>query len=249
MKVWIWNAFASNNSGSYTILGSFPSEAEARRVAAELSEVLVAHSAWLEKHAQAPTATESPFEIFVRKNNLTWKPGLAANDDWPHYGGKDAPDAVAIGHQVAVHHDYTATLPRTFGELFYARGGRVDVELNHAHHPTVAVFALWIPWDKREEIDVNARVDALEAAFEADEGRFKPLLREGVAALIQRPQGDFGEEDLTVGAVFDDLAAGFAAVDGLARENGFVLRVKVLEAFSEDDPLGFLRRPQPTFPG
>src|SRR5262245_2985573 len=91
MRIRVWNAFASNNSGSYTIVGTFPSEETASTVAQELRAVMAAHARWRDNQLRT---RPSPFETFVRKNRLTWTDGLAESDDWPEYGGKDWPDEI-----------------------------------------------------------------------------------------------------------------------------------------------------------
>jgi hypothetical protein len=244
MRIRVWNAFASNNSGSYTIVGTFPSDEAATAAAEELRAVITAHARWMEDPQRTPP---SPFEAFVGKNGLTWTDGLAEYDDWPEHGRKNAPDAFPIGRQVVVHHDYTVTLPRTFGEFFYARGGRVELELNHAHHPLVAVFELWIPWRKKrdESVDVAAMISEVVERLNAEDGPLSTLTS-GAFAPAWCPGDGFGEPDLRVGAVFEDLLAGFTAMDRMARETGFGVHVKVFEAWSgEGDPLAFLRPSRP----
>jgi hypothetical protein len=47
VKIKIWQAFASNNSGSYTIVGSFGTPEQAAEVAAALREMAERHTVWL----------------------------------------------------------------------------------------------------------------------------------------------------------------------------------------------------------
>jgi hypothetical protein len=54
---------------------------------------------------------------------------------------------------------------------------------------------------------------------------------------------------LQVGVVLVDLAAGFRAVEAIAQRHGFVLRVRVFEAFGDGDPLPFLRPSSPPLEG
>jgi hypothetical protein len=148
MKVQIWNAFASNNSGSYTLVGSFRDAELAAEVAAELARVSAEHEAWIQEWSQkgwSKAPTPSPLEAFVLRHQLTraeWA-GAGVGSDWPAYGEDNTPVVWAMGHQVFVHHDYTLTLPGAYGEFFYKRGGRVEAELGHTHHPLVALFHLW----------------------------------------------------------------------------------------------------------
>lgn len=248
MRIHIWNAFASNNSGSYTIVGRFPSSELAAQVAAELAKVLTAHDAWLKAESEkqqvwSPEGT-SPLREFIQRHRLTWEEGLGTQDDWPRYGDKDAPDAWAIGDQVIVHHDYTMTLPRTFGEFFYKRGGRVDIELDHAHHPIVGLLELWLPHGNHSKDEVAAKVSAVLEELRAEDGPLVTRVREGMPAAWRKGE-HFIEPTLTVGAAFDDLAAGFTEVERIAQRHGMDVQVKVMEALSPEDPVGFLRPSRP----
>jgi hypothetical protein len=247
VKIHIWNAFASNNSGSYTIVGRFPSSEQAARVAAELAEALTAHDTWLkaEEEKQRAWSPEgpSPLREFIQRHGLTWEEGLGTQDDWPRYS-KDAPEAWALGEQVIVHHDYTVTLPRTFGEFFYKRGGRVDIELEHAHHPIVGVFELWLPYGEHGKEAGAAKVSAVLEELNAQNGPLVTRVREGMPAAW-RTSKHFIEPSLTVGAAFDDLAAGFTEVERIAQRHGMRVVVKVMEALSREDPVGFLRPSPP----
>jgi hypothetical protein len=69
MQIHIWNAFASNNSGSYTIVGAFPTEAAAAQVAAELLPIMAAQTQWFEDRAPAP----SPLAQLVKKSGIDWE--------------------------------------------------------------------------------------------------------------------------------------------------------------------------------
>ena len=54
MRIRIWNAYASNNSGSYTIVGRFESDESAAKLAAELLAVVKAQSAWAAANGGQP---------------------------------------------------------------------------------------------------------------------------------------------------------------------------------------------------
>ena len=243
MRIRIWNAFASNNSGSYVIVGSFPSEDRAAEVAAELREVARAHSAWLAVY-DPPPSPPSPLAQYAARHGVPYD-DAELGEDWPQHSSNEHPDVWAIGHQVFVYSDYTVTMPRAIGHAMYARGGRVDTEVNHAHHPLVAVFEIYFPWRDRSTIDVPARVQDLVDALCAEGGALTALRVAGHApgwrgAVADQPAG-FGEGDLVVGAVFDDLCAGFTAVAAAATAAGAGLRVRVSEAQGDGDPLAFLR--------
>jgi hypothetical protein len=249
MRIRTWNAFASNNSGSYVIVGRFPSEALASDVAAELREVALAHSAWLDAHDDRESAG-SPLAAYATKLGLAYEPSY---DDWPQYSG-GPPSVWSIDHQIFVYSDYTVTMPRVIGHALYARGGRVETEIDHAHHPIVAMFEVYFPWQTRDQMDVPARVQELVDALCADDG---VLVSHGVPYQAPAWQGTtaecargFGEPDLIIGAVFDQLAAGFTAVATAVDSVGAKLRVRVMEALhdGDTDALATLRpcTPHPT---
>ena len=125
MRIRLWNAFASNNSGSYTIVGNFSDEATAVAVAEELAELCRAETEWLE--ADAPEDAE-PITEFARRHGLT-EYSVVNSLEWPEHNVDRSPRVVAVGRQLVLHHSYTVTLPRIFGEHIYKRGGRVELEI------------------------------------------------------------------------------------------------------------------------
>lgn len=245
MKVRVWNAFASNNSGSYTIVGSFPSAELATAVAGELANLMKAHTEWMESDSSGAqkNADDSPLSKFIQQHNLRTSE-LDYPDQWPQYSDDNTPKVVAVDAKVVIHHEYTVTLPREFGEYFYARGGRVEHELDHAHNPIVAICEVWMLWSDREGKNMAEKIQAVveelcEAGGEflvnaaSERSKFAPAWRDG---------DGLNDPALVVGAVFDDLVAGFAAVNRVARKHGFRTFAKVSEAFDESsDPLAFLR--------
>lgn len=230
MRIRVWNAFASNNSGSYTIVGVFEDEATAEGVARDLGPIFAAHSAW----AKADGAAPSPLEEYAKALDLPWNESF---DHWPQYGGKDVPDVVAVDTHVLVHHEYTVTLPRLIGQLFYARGGRVKHELDHSHGRLVAVIEAWWLWTpelKPRIPELGAKAVALLTAPDGPLAR----LAEPEFPVVCRfdPDAGHAHAPLLVAAVFRDLAEGFVAVSEVLR--GLEARVvaDVHEATSETDP-------------
>jgi hypothetical protein len=234
MRIRSWNAFASNNSGSYVIVGNFPTAALARDVAAELREVAIAHSAWLKARAEST----SPLATYAATLGLGYEP---SSDDWPEYSD-EPPAAWSVGHQLFVYADYTVTMPRVIGYAMYARGGRVETEIDHAHHPIVAMFEVYFPW---QAPDRPTRVQALVDALCAEDG---PLVAHAEQAPAWQAREAFGEPDLVIGTVFEDLATGFAVIAGAVASAGATLHVRLTEAMNERDALAMLRpcTPLPT---
>jgi hypothetical protein len=170
MRVRIWNAYASNNSGSYTIVGSLPSAEVAREVAEELTAMIAAHTAWREAGHDQADGSESPLAAFCRSHGLTRLPGAGESDDWPEHRGDNRPRVAVVGSQVVVHHEYTVSLPPTFGEFFYKRGGRVAHEDNHAHHPIVTIASFWWGWTKEQRAQAEVELPRLVSALTAPDG-------------------------------------------------------------------------------
>jgi ribosomal protein L7/L12 len=249
MRIRIWNAFASNNSGSYTIVGSFPSEAAATELADALAAAVSAHDAFV-RAKDEPRAGEPPFHRFVRGQGLTVDdPQLALGDDWPAWG--PAPRVLAVGAQVLVHVDQTITMPRALGELFYRRGGRVEVEIDHAHDPVLTVFELWVrdAWKEERRDDAKARL----AAFQQALAGLLPALLEWPGWPPRKavePAWDLDRFVVRLGVVFPDLVRGVAEVMRVAREHGVTARVRVQEALAPSaDPLAFMRGRREREPG
>jgi len=239
MKIQIWNAFASNNSGSYVIVGQFPTAALAAEVAAELDQVARAHTVWKASDIAGP----SPLAAYAARHGIVH--GDDEYDDWPQYSRTEVPAVWAIGHQVFVHSDYTVTMPPALGHAMYARGGRVVTEVDHAHHPLVAVFEVYVPWKLRDTIDIPARVQAMVDTLAAPAGVLATHRRGGLwpawrGVLPHRTAG-FGEPDLVIGAAFDDLCAAFTAVAAVVADAACELRLRIFEAPAEGDPLAHLR--------
>jgi ribosomal protein L7/L12 len=240
MRIRLYRAFASNNSGSYTLVGSFRTPEAATEAAALLQRICDEHHAWMEA---TPYAHEgpAPLDAFVVEHGLTpasKPPGR--EDDWPELG--DKPSVVASGHQVLFHVPYTVTMPPLFGELVYRRGGRVAQELDHSHHDLAVEFSYWpskLPWNDPGK---DAALDGFEA-----------LLRAELPALTQRREhdkrppiepafhrGDWSSRHVSV--VFEDLVEGVRRVRGLADQAAMKLYFRVWESEgSGPDPLAALR--------
>lgn len=241
MKIHVWRAFDSNNSGSYVIVGSFPSESSAAELAREFDEVCRAQSAWLAANAEG----ESPLTAYARRCGIEVDPLVGQSDEWPEYSPSPHPLVWSVGHQVFVYSDYCVTMPTLFGHAIYRRGGRVTTELDHAHHRIVAVHDLRVPWSQRE--GVAERVRALLDALLAADGPLATYAK-GEHAAAWRTCSGFDEPHVRLGVIFEraQLAAGSMAVCAVARAHGFTTEIRLHEAWdASSDPLAFLRTPGP----
>lgn len=234
MDIYLFQAFASNNSGSYTIVGTFRDAATAESVAKTLTDVTDAHTAWFKSEWNDDSV--SPLDEFAAQFHLhESKPGRS--DNWPEYG--PPPTVMAADCQVIVYAPYTVSMPALYGEFFYARGGRVQVEVEHAHDDIAVEFMYWGDYNDPEK---NSKLDAFEA-------RLQPLL----APLVTRDEhdnrpviepawyrGHWGGRNLAV--VFRDLLEGVATFGRLAREMGVNHRLDVRAVEPEGrDPFMHLR--------
>jgi hypothetical protein len=240
MKIRIWNAFASNNSGSYTIVGSFDPEI-ATALAGRLAPVLAAHSDWLERTADA-RSEESPLARFFREEGVAASPTVGLDDAWPQHGPPPAVIATAHG-QVIVHAPYTVTMPRELGALFYARGGRVEIELVHAHHPLVIEATTWMKNGHRETEECARRQGALRAAIEdaalAEPGRAPRLALAWPAAF---EPAEWGSTTTLLVPEENELIAVAAVTRELAAAHDLDLRIRISESHvAEGDPLAHRR--------
>lgn len=243
MRIRLFHAFASNNSGSYTIVGSFEDAPAASEVARLIQEVSDAHHAWHEEHTWDEDG-ESPLDAFVRREGLrAVKPGRG--DAWPQHG--DKPTAMATGRQVVVHAPYTVTMPAVFGEFMYSKGGRVEAELDHSHDDVAIEFSYWPASVKYNDPKAQELLDAFEARATAElpawTQRSEHDRRPAVAPAFHR--GFWGSRHLSV--VFPDLVEGAQGMRRLAQEAGMELRLRVWECPHEvPDPFAALRaRPLP----
>lgn len=234
MRIRIWNAYASNNSGAYTIVGEFGSTELAEELAARLRPVLEEHTRWMDDE-QRPSG-ESPLMRFARAEGL--QPGCVT-EEWPQYADSNVPRVVAVDHQLIVHHEYMASMPSFFGHWFYARGGRVQSELVHTHEPLIVDLRAY-PTDYRDKAWEPVRVPRLLAALTEPGGPVATHVAEGIAPVARLIE-DWSRHVLFA-AVFTDPVAGCAAVRDLARAHDARLTVRIVEAVGED-PLVAYRAP------
>ncbi|MBI3271780.1 MAG: hypothetical protein HYZ53_22505 [Planctomycetes bacterium] len=239
MRIRVWNAFAGNNSGSYTIVGRFRDAAQADEIVGLLTPLILEQTRWF---ANPQSARPSPLERLAIQDSLEWD---AEDGDWPEYGGKESPEILRIGNQVLIHHDYTVSLPRFFGRLFYARGGAVDVILDHAHARLVASFQVWWPWNSEAQARVPSLSKALASELLAVGSPLQTHSAPGVKPVVHEHGSGFALDTFRILAVFDDLVAG---VDGVRviveKHEGRILLQLSEEMDATGDPLASARRPE-----
>lgn len=250
MRIRLWNAYSSNNSGSYTLVGSFRSAEEAKAVCDEVASVCQEHGEWVERRDKESHRWDekfnqdgSPLGRFITDQRLSVDKDEGTGDDWPEYGSQ--PTVVAVDHQVLLHVDYTITMPRAFGELFYRRGGRVDLELNHSHDAVCTLFTVSMEGrytsEEMEEKWAQKRAEfllRLQAGALADVLKWPPSFEKNAVPLYVG-EGHHGEVE--VGAVFPDVVEGARALRVLVAELGLRVHFRVFEAKRESDPFRALR--------
>lgn len=244
MHVRVWNAYASNNSGSYTIVGRLPSVEVAERVADELRSVVDAHTSWREAWDGETSLDASPLAAFCKKHGLTWNSDQGGWDDWPEHRDDNRPSVLVAGRQLIVHHPYTVSLPTAIGEMFYKHGGRVEHEENHAHRPLTVLAGFWWPWTDEgralkatEPPRIVARLTARGGVLEQQNHLDCPP--------VWRVSDAFDSPPLEVAAIFDDLLGGVAGLRAAAEAHGATLDVRLSEAPDVEDPLRHLRPSSP----
>jgi hypothetical protein len=237
MNIQIWNAYASNNSGAYTIVASFESPEKAAEVAKVLLPVLQAEAKWHESAGQAAARGEpKPLQVFARQEQVAIDEGY----DWPEYGEDNTPRVVAVSNQVLLHHPYTVSLPRFFGHWFYAKGGRVDSELDHTHHRLVVILDVWWPYDSKEPGTPEERGRIVRDRLLDDGGPVAEYVDPEVAPVWQSGDG-FGHAPLRLIACLTDLVAGVAAISRFAERFAARVQVRIIEAVNDGDPLAGFR--------
>lgn len=233
MRIRLWNAFASNNSGSYTIVGSFRDPAAAAAVAAELQALCDTESAWQRQQwDKATRGEERPLVAFARQLGVADAEKLQHDgDDWPDLGYAPSPRVTHTDHQVVLHVPYTVSMPSVLGQFLYHHGGRVDVEIDHAHEPLVVDHQLWASW---KDPDRNRRLhDALTGLLAPDSALHEHAAADVVPVVLLQDEHGAAVRAL---AVFTDVVAGIAAMAQFATGHGLELRVRLLEA-EPGDPL------------
>lgn len=167
MRVRLFRAWASNNSGAYVLLGRFHHAAVAASVASTLNEALAAHDAWV--LSRPPSKGDSPFMAFAQAHGLPMQDGWVP---WTHGMRCEVLDT-----QVLLD-GYAAEMPSAFVAFVAKHRGHVESEIIHAHGAVIVRVNLWMKDGYRPEraADAAAARARFEAAIESD-----PELTEALA--------------------------------------------------------------------
>lgn len=244
MRIRLWNAYASNNSGSYTIVGRFETAEAAEALVRDLAPMLREHTDWHMARPEA-RAAEPPLHRFLRARDIPFDEREGLGDEWPEYGPE--PEVTAVGAQVLLHCSYTVSMPRALGALIFQAGGRVEVEIDHAHETTVLLFEVWMhdAWVADREDSRKAALLALRDALIAG-----PLASPGVKGIPFAWRLGYHGRSLEIGAAFQDPVAGARVVGELARAHAAEVRVRAFETpHGVADPLAFMRGGRVPTPG
>jgi len=147
-RAWTWTAFASNNSGDWTMAARFTDEATARQVADSLSELGRAHDAFLASdageafmvaHAWDGTVPTPPLLQFAEAHGFTWR---GESFSWEEVGaGAPVLTSGALRDCVLVFHPYCSGMPVGPLEAFFERTGAHQVQEWHAAPPALTITA------------------------------------------------------------------------------------------------------------
>lgn len=146
----VWRAWASNNSGDYTILARFRTPEEAAESAASLRELARAHEsflaspagrAWLEEHDHAGSTPTPPMQLFGARHGISWTED--GDGLWWEEDGFGAPvlTAGSIGSDVIVYHPYCMGLPEEAFRRYFAAVGALGMGHWSYERPLVKVTA------------------------------------------------------------------------------------------------------------
>jgi ribosomal protein L7/L12 len=253
----VYAAWSSNNSGSYTLVGSF-SDSDAARTTGERLETLFREMSafYTDRDEQVRRLlaagetrivlpeVESPAHRFFATEGLAAPPGdFVDESSWPSDGGSAEKNVLITGQQVIVHVGWTVTMPRALAELFFKAGARVDTEIDHAHHRLVVVARLYPQTygQTAEERETN------RAALATVRAEVDALLGNQAAARFPgdepTPHAWSDEGDvLELGLVPRWPVPELAAIRDIAERRGKRMRVRFFEALSGGgDPLADMR--------
>jgi MoaA/NifB/PqqE/SkfB family radical SAM enzyme/ribosomal protein L7/L12 len=229
-RIRLFQSFASNNSGVYSLLGSFRKLETLTEVAELFRELARAQAAWQDAAESLPQGTP---------------PVLAADTELWDYDFSQV-SVETLGHQIFVHTPYTVTMPDALQALIVRKGGQIAIEIDHAHHPIVALFSFWLVggYSQQNREDRQRRHALVQAELTpVIEELRKPRYNEAPAVPPAWRDEDYG---ITLGLVVHDLPEALRRARLAADHAGLNVVLRVFEALSpEGDPLAELRYRNP----
>ena len=250
-------AWASNNSGSYTLVGSFD-DSEAARATGERLRTLFREMSALYAERQAEVMrllaegakriilpdVETPMHRLVAAEGFTALPeDFIDGDSWPSDGGSAEENVLVTGQQVIVHVGWTMTMPRALAELFFKAGARIDVEIDHAHHRLVVVAGLYpLAYGKTAEEREAHRATLAKVRAEIDGlmSRQPPPRYPGEVPM-SHAWHDEGH-GLALGIVPREMVPELMAIRDVVERHELRMHVRVFEAIATGgDPLADMR--------
>lgn len=159
MRVRLFRAWASNNSGAYVLLGRFRDASVAEKAAADLNDALAAHDEWSARVPQSKDA--SPFMAFAEAH------GLPMQDRWVPWG--DGMRCQVLDRQVLLE-GYAADMPSAFVAYVAKHEGHVETELIHAHGAVILRAEVWMVegWRAERQVESAAALARFEARIGGD---------------------------------------------------------------------------------
>ncbi|CAN5442910.1 hypothetical protein BH11CYA1_BH11CYA1_10540 [soil metagenome] len=227
MKIKVWQAYASNNSGSYTIIGRFPDAQLAQQVACDLNQLLEKYNEWV--FFDKWKTEKSPLEEFAHQHNLHFDPSND-EDDWPMAFSDDVlpepPRAIALRDKVLIHHQYTISLPAMLGQYFYARGGRVREEITMAEKPLLAKFEIVAPFEAVRSLRRDVDMKGLAEELMAEDGPLKTgLVSQTIVELVKT---GFQGQTIKFEARFTDLIKSFSKISEIVNKYEVQLYLRLI---------------------
>ncbi len=247
--VFVWKVRASNNSGTYTVLGRFATTDEAVCTAVSLEEVAQAHVQWLQTHpdferydakSEHVPATP-PLLEFGRAHGFAWDEGLW----WECDDGHDMQSfsAHVIDNTVIIHHPYAMGSGWRNFEKFFAAVGAKAAGWCDVSRVKVAVEAIG-DGAAFEKIERHAEIirapdyaldaeppwgkEAVDPRFGEDEDRNAEAAYGGDCTVERTAHG------IKLLVAFENPFAGAVAVECWLRDEGFRDIIVSLDSYLGD---------------
>jgi MoaA/NifB/PqqE/SkfB family radical SAM enzyme len=254
-RVFVWQAYGSNNSGDWTIVGRFRTQEEAQRAAQSLRELARAHEAYLasaegqesiKANGYDGSIPTPPLRQFGEAHGFDWsRPGDGL---WWEEDGSGAPvlTAGAVGDSVVVYHPYCMGLPEEpFRQLFTAWGA---TEFGYWQYDRPCLVATAHGQNSKAIEELQKYLNLIAAAkYPSEVSEPPPWGEVGDDPRIEHdedrrtrldngPQGiEVFENSVRLTLSFANIFAGALALDAWLRREGFE-RIE-MELQSEFSPL------------